>query len=540
MADNVIKEFLVSLGFKVEGQDKFDKGLDAATAKAVAMGEAIYDLAKQVAEAMARILPDLDQLYWQTQRLGSSAADIRAYGYAMSQLGGSAKGASAALENIAEFIKSSPGAAGWLTGRLGVDPRNIHDAQAVAQDLAKTFQRMPYYQAKAYASVLGIDPLQLQAMTRDTGVFEDQYRQMAQRLGIDLDSLAGKSNDAMTRVRELKEEMGLAFDVAEYKALEWLMPKLEQFSRWVNEIMSGKKLTGIGGDLQALVKDVQELFSALGELAATPYMQNFADKMLKAIGEALKGLSALARMVTHVLNGEWAAAAHDAWDVVTHASGMLDDMADAAFGGGANQYQQGGGASSGWGGDGATQSGSPGAGGGGAGGGVNAGNLRNPNGVGFQRFRSTADALVAMGRQLVTYQKRDNLNTIAQILYRYAPPNENDTEGYIRFVSRMTGFARNQALNLSDASQLEKLMRAMLRMEQGHDVIGSSELLNLIAHNGSRINTPFAGRAGSVTIHQTNHFTSHGGDARAVIDGVASSQEQANQRLVASAGVFAY
>ncbi|PTR06451.1 MULTISPECIES: hypothetical protein [unclassified Novosphingobium] len=538
MADNVIKEFLVSLGFKVEGQDKFDKGLDAATAKAVAMGEAIYDLAKQVAEAMARILPDLDQLYWRSQRLGSSAAGVRAYGYAISQLGGSAQGAMAALEGIAEFAKSSPNAGSWFVGALGVDRRHLGDAVEMAKDLSATFQKMPYFRAKAYASMLGIDPIQLQAMIKDTGEYEKQYEAMATRLGVNLEGLSGKSNDAMTRVRELKAELSLAFDVAEYKALEWLIPKLEEFSRWVNEIMSGRKLTGISLQLRNLINDIGDLLHALGDLAATPYMMNFAEKLTAAIDHSVKAISALVRVVTHVLNGEWAAAYREAINAAQQTTQAGDSFMMGVIGAGSGQYQQGGGASGGWGGDAGAPGSAPGA---GAGGGINAGNLRNPNGIGFQKFRSTADALVAMGRQLVTYQKRDDLNTIAQILYRYAPPNENNTEGYIQFVSKMTGFARNQALNLSDASQLEKLMYAMIRMEKGRSIIGHGELLSLLAANAGRVNTPFAGRAhGGVVFHQHNQFHAHGGNSRDVTQGVMSQQEAANQRLVSSAGVFAY
>lgn len=230
MADNVIKEFLVGLGFKVDpkGQKAFTDSIDFATAKAVALGEALYDTAKAVAESVVKMAADFDQLYWKTQRLGSSAIDIKAFSYAMTQLGGSSQGAANALESIAEFTRSSPGATDFLV-QWGVLPEHIGNAEKSLQDLAETFKRMPYWQAKSIATVIGVDPLTLQAMKRDTGEFEKWYRGMATRLGrrfgVDLNDTAEGANSAQTKLRELKAELELLVQVFLIKAL----PAINQF-----------------------------------------------------------------------------------------------------------------------------------------------------------------------------------------------------------------------------------------------------------------------------------------------------------------------
>ena len=47
----------------------------------------------------------------------------------------------------------------------------------------------------------------------------------------------------------------------------------------------------------------------------------------------------------------------------------------------------------------------------------------------------------AMFTLLHSYERRYGLNTIRSMLTRYAPPTENFTDGYIRFVSVRTGIA---------------------------------------------------------------------------------------------------
>lgn len=71
---------------------------------------------------------------------------------------------------------------------------------------------------------------------------------------------------------------------------------------------------------------------------------------------------------------------------------------------------------------------------------------------GFQRSAETHDAA--------------GENTVREIIERWAPPNENDTEAYVASVCNMTGFAPNAAL-LPDAFTLFTLLRAIFRVELG-------------------------------------------------------------------------
>lgn len=59
-------------------------------------------------------------------------------------------------------------------------------------------------------------------------------------------------------------------------------------------------------------------------------------------------------------------------------------------------------------------------------------------------------------------------NSIGTMLYIYAPPSENDTEGYINDVCKKTGFSRDQIIGQFSEADLKKLMTAMEEREGYH------------------------------------------------------------------------
>lgn len=59
-------------------------------------------------------------------------------------------------------------------------------------------------------------------------------------------------------------------------------------------------------------------------------------------------------------------------------------------------------------------------------------------------------------------------NSIGTMLYIYAPPSENDTEGYINDACKKTGFSRDQIIGQFSEADLKKLMTAMEEREGYH------------------------------------------------------------------------
>lgn len=217
MNADVIKDFLISLGFQVDesGARKFDATIANTTLQAVKLGAAVEAAAFSVVAYAAKVASSLDSLYWASQRTGATVAGIQQIGFAVSQLGGTVAGARSSLESLAHFMRNNPGAEGFLN-RLGVQTR---DAQGNMPDMASIFtgvgdklRTMPYYRANQYAQMLGIDENTLMAMRRGVGQFSAQYTQMAKAIGYNADAAAVSSNRFMTSLRSFGEMAGMAQD----------------------------------------------------------------------------------------------------------------------------------------------------------------------------------------------------------------------------------------------------------------------------------------------------------------------------------------
>lgn len=204
MAAETIQEFLVALSYKMDGSSerRFTESLAKAKVAALALGATLTGLVATIEKVAA----GYEQLYYQSQRVGASVANIQAFSYALSQVGGSAAGAAASLESIGNFLRSSPGAEGFLN-RLGIQTRDanggLRDTTAQLEQFFRVARTMPYYRAKAYAGVLGIDERTLQAGMRGLGDFSDQLKAMYRAAGVDSQAAAAGSAKFMQQLRGL-------------------------------------------------------------------------------------------------------------------------------------------------------------------------------------------------------------------------------------------------------------------------------------------------------------------------------------------------
>lgn len=73
---------------------------------------------------------------------------------------------------------------------------------------------------------------------------------------------------------------------------------------------------------------------------------------------------------------------------------------------------------------------------------------------------------VILRRYIVDYE----LCTIAQIISRWAPNNENNTQSYIRRVCVFAGMERNEPIEFANADIMVSLVDAMIRVECGQRV----------------------------------------------------------------------
>lgn len=105
----------------------------------------------------------------------------------------------------------------------------------------------------------------------------------------------------------------------------------------------------------------------------------------------------------------------------------------------------------------------------------NPGNLRDPQTGDFQTFDSPEAGVAAMRNDLLTKisgnskamagRYGDNYSpTLRNVITTYAPPTENDTEGYVKYVAGKSGLDPDSPMQTTD---VEKILPHMLTMESG-------------------------------------------------------------------------
>ena len=154
----------------------------------------------------------------------------------------------------------------------------------------------------------------------------------------------------------------------------------------------------------------------------------------------------------------------------------------------------------------------------------------------FGRYGTMADGVSAAVNQIMIDRSRGD-NTIRKLVTSWAPPGSNDTAAYIRNVSKWTGYAPDQPLNLSNPRVMSAVVSAMARQE-GSGRLAPSDLASGII-GGYREFAKGAPRAlpsdvtgelaklraaqgGKVTVDINHNGAPAGVTARASADGSAS------------------
>lgn len=100
----------------------------------------------------------------------------------------------------------------------------------------------------------------------------------------------------------------------------------------------------------------------------------------------------------------------------------------------------------------------------------------------FARFDSPENGIRALAKLLLAYRGKDGMpgigapgiDTVREIINRWAPGNENDTESYINAVSKSIGVTPNQMIDVRIPSILASLTAAIIKHENGSNPYPSS------------------------------------------------------------------
>lgn len=84
----------------------------------------------------------------------------------------------------------------------------------------------------------------------------------------------------------------------------------------------------------------------------------------------------------------------------------------------------------------------------------------------FAKFSSPYYGIRAIGVDLRAKVKR-GLTTPREVIEEYAPPNENNTDAYVRAVTSFVGIGETHSIPVHDAHFIELWMKAIVRHENG-------------------------------------------------------------------------
>lgn len=254
MAD-IIKELFVSLGYKVDGnsQRNFESSIRTATLQAQLLADGLEALAKKAAGAIASVAKGYDQLHFSSARTGASVGNIKALGYAFSQVGGSVGDAQAAIEGFAKAARTNPGTEQLLKD-LGV--ANGGDTVGTMRNLSAKLQTMPHYVAAQYAGILGLSEEQF--LLLKSGKLDEylgQYAKTVEQVGLNQKQAADRGYEFSRALGALS----MTADILGEKIASDLMPPLTQFLKDTREWVIAHK-----DDIAAVIANIGK---AAGESA---------------------------------------------------------------------------------------------------------------------------------------------------------------------------------------------------------------------------------------------------------------------------------
>lgn len=85
----------------------------------------------------------------------------------------------------------------------------------------------------------------------------------------------------------------------------------------------------------------------------------------------------------------------------------------------------------------------------------------------FIRFDEAKNGLRAVARTLTTYQRNHGCRSVRDLIKRWAPPKENDTDAYVSAVASRVGVDPDASIDVTNASTLRQLTRAIVVHENG-------------------------------------------------------------------------
>ncbi len=161
---NILKEFLVKIGFKVdeaqfrnfqESLKRTAQGASEVAKEFVKVGAATTAGLTASALVVHKFSQSLTALYYSAQRTGASAKELKVLEYGFEQIGLTADDARGSVEALASARRNNPGTNGLLAS-FGIDPSQVDNAKVLVALLEK-LRSMPKELRGRYGDVFGLN-----------------------------------------------------------------------------------------------------------------------------------------------------------------------------------------------------------------------------------------------------------------------------------------------------------------------------------------------------------------------------------------------
>ncbi len=273
----VLKEYLIALGFKVDenGWQGFNYRITRAGQTLIHLGATTTAVATAIGVSVEKTARLYEDLYYVSQRTGSSVSTLKAYEFGAKQIGLTSDQARSSVENLAASIRMNPGMAGLLRG-MGIDPSNSQRAVLeLTGRLRQQFGAGGYFVAARMAGMYGIDEGTFKQLWDNLPRLQEAQKQSAQfqrEAGVNADDAAKKFTDFARASNVLYEKLGLVKDRIAIDYLpqaNWVVKVGGQLVDYFNEANTATdgwtgKIFGLAAGFSAVRIALVPLLSLLG------------------------------------------------------------------------------------------------------------------------------------------------------------------------------------------------------------------------------------------------------------------------------------
>ena len=231
MAGNVIKEFLVSLGFQVDKSSEkgFTDGIGKATIAVAGIGAAAIAAGALVTKFVSGIASELAPLQHLANRTDTAAGEIDRLGYIASLTDSSVQAVNSTMDQLSMIMGEAAtglgrGAKAFEHFGLSVKKQDgtMKSTTEMLSEVGDYIKDMDRPSQLSVLRRLGIDPTMINMLTGDMAALSAEYETLYSGLGLDMDDAAQASADFMDSQFKLK----FVFDALKKSVAAEFMPQL--------------------------------------------------------------------------------------------------------------------------------------------------------------------------------------------------------------------------------------------------------------------------------------------------------------------------